>query len=129
MTPDVILPGYLVNSDDFNDHPPPYKFVRRGGRWGSCFANTYRSGGQFLLFLKKTKTGEFTVNWYALGPVNEQLHSDQDAWLIWVREQTRKPKVAPKPRATGKTITLSEVRLIRADALRRWWLPETQPSR
>ncbi len=52
---DLILPGYLVDRDDFNDHQPPYKFVRPNGRAGSCFANSYRSGGQFLLFLKKTK--------------------------------------------------------------------------
>src|ERR1700693_1556224 len=57
---DLILPGYLVDRDDFNDHQPPYTFVRPGGRAGSCFANSYRSGGQFLLFLKKTKAGEFT---------------------------------------------------------------------
>jgi hypothetical protein len=85
--PDVILPGYLVNHDDFNDHRPPYKFVRPNGRAGSCFANQYRAGAQFLLFLKKLPTGEYTVNWYALGPVNEQLRSEKDAWLLWVREQ------------------------------------------
>ena len=44
-------------------------------------ANSYRRGGQFVLFLKKTKAGELTVNWYALAPVNEQLHSDDDPWL------------------------------------------------
>lgn len=93
---DLILPGYLVTRDDFNDHRPPYTFVRPGGRAGSCFANSYRSNAQFILFLKKTKTGEFTVNWYALGPVNEQLHSEDDAWLLWVREQAAEPRPAPK---------------------------------
>jgi hypothetical protein len=63
----LILPGYLVDRDDFNDQPAPYGFVRPGGRTGSCFANAYRSGGQFLLLLKKTN-GELTVNWYALHP-------------------------------------------------------------
>jgi hypothetical protein len=87
--PELILPGYLVDSDDFNDRQPPYTFVRPNGRSGSCFANSYRSGGQFLLFLKKTKSGELTVNWSALGPVNEQLHSDGDKWLLWVRELLR----------------------------------------
>jgi hypothetical protein len=28
--------------------------------------------------------------------VNEQLHSDDDPWLIWVREQARKIKAAPQ---------------------------------
>jgi hypothetical protein len=92
----LVLPGYLVNRDDFNDREPPYTFVRPGGRAGSCFANSYRADGQFLLFLKKTKAGEFTVNWSALAPVNEQLHSDDDPWLTWVREQARKIKAAPQ---------------------------------
>ena len=81
---DLILPGYLVDKDDFNDRPSPYDFVRPNGRSGSCFANSYRSGAQFLLFLKKTEAGTFTVNWSALAPVNEQLHSDSDPWLLWV---------------------------------------------
>jgi len=91
---DFGLPGYLVDKDDFNDQPSPYEFVRPGGRSGSCFANSYRSNAQFLLFLKKTKDGGFTVNWYPLGPVNEQLHSDDDPWLLWVRERV---KEHPKP--------------------------------
>ncbi len=86
----LVLPGYLVGRDDFNDQQPPYSFVRPGGRAGSCFANSYRAGTEYLLFLKKTKTGDFTVNWAALSPVNEQLHSSDDAWLFWVREQARK---------------------------------------
>jgi hypothetical protein len=86
---DVVLPGHLVEVDDFNDQQSPYHFVRPNGRRGSCFADAYRSGGQFLLFLKRTGSGELTVNWYALAPVNEQLHSDVDPWLLWVREQTQ----------------------------------------
>jgi hypothetical protein len=86
----LVLPEYLVQIDDFNDQRPPYTFVRPGGRAGSCFANSYRADAQYLLFLKKTKTGEFTVNWAALAPVNEQLHSANDPWLLWVREQAKK---------------------------------------
>lgn len=103
VSSELILPGYLVDRDDFNDQRPPYTFVRPGGRAGSCFANSYRSGGQFLLVLKKTKAGEFTVNWYALGPVNEQLHSDDDPWLLWVREHAHRapgvPNAESKPAA------------------------------
>jgi hypothetical protein len=97
--PDLVLPGYLVDRDDFNDHPSPYNFVRPGGRRGSCFANSYRKGAQFLLFLKKKQSGELTVNWYALGPVNEQLHSDNDPWLLWVREQAPKKTEDIAPRS------------------------------
>lgn len=91
----LILPGYLVDRDDFNDHAPPYKFVRPNGRGGSCFANSYRRGGQFLLLLKKNSSEKFTVNWYALGPVNEQLHSADDPWLLWVREQAKEQHPTP----------------------------------
>jgi hypothetical protein len=87
---ELVLPGYLVSTDDFNDKPAPYLFVRPGGRAGSCFANSYRRDGQYLLFLKRPKAGEFTANWAALAPVNEQLRSSEDPWLIWVREQANK---------------------------------------
>ena len=86
---ELVLPGYLVDYDDFNDQKPPYNFVRPGGRAGSCFANSYKRGAEYLLFLKKTKTGALTVNWAALAAVNEQLHSSDDPWLLWVREQAR----------------------------------------
>jgi hypothetical protein len=82
----LVLPGILVDTDDFNDHASPYTFVRPDGRHGNCFATSYRSGGQFLLILKKNHDGEFTVYWHALGPVNEQLHSADDPWLLWVRK-------------------------------------------
>jgi hypothetical protein len=99
---ELVLPGYLADRDDFNDQPAPYSFVRPGGRAGSCFANSYRAGAQFLLFLKKLPDGELTVNWYALGPVNEQLHplaglAGEDPWLLWVREQVRKNKETTPP--------------------------------
>jgi hypothetical protein len=93
---EIVLPGYLSDRDDFNDQPPPYSFVRPNGRSGSCFANTYRTGAQFLLVLKKTKDGDYTVNWYALGPVNEQLRSDTDPWLVWVRQEAHRGVVPNK---------------------------------
>jgi hypothetical protein len=40
-----------------------------------CFANSYRQGTEYLLFLKKSNaSGELTIYWAALPPVNEQLH-------------------------------------------------------
>jgi hypothetical protein len=86
---DLVLPGVLVDMDDFNDQVPPYNLVRPAGRRGSCFASSYRSGGQFLLMLKKRSDGIFTLNWYPLAPVNEQLHSTDDPWLLWVRKQAK----------------------------------------
>jgi hypothetical protein len=64
VSTELILPGYLVDHDDYNDQVSPYNFVRPNGRSGSCFANSYRSGGQFLLLLKKRQPGGYTVNWY-----------------------------------------------------------------
>lgn len=91
---EVVLHGYLTARDDFNDQKPPYTFVRPGGRAGSCFANSYRRGAEFLLMLQGSGTS-FTVNWYALGPVNEQLRSSDDPWLVWVRQEVKKE--APLP--------------------------------
>ncbi len=84
----IVLNGYLSDRDDFNEMPVPYMFVRPYGRSGSCFANTYKEGAQFLLFLKRTKDG-YTPNISALGPTNEQLHPDKDEWLIWVRNHLK----------------------------------------
>lgn len=91
----VILPGYLVDRDDFNDVAVPYTFVRPGGRSGSCFANVYRQRSEFLLMLKKDADGTYRVNWYPLGPINEQLRHGSDPWLLWVREQVRKGGALP----------------------------------
>ena len=90
VPPVIVLPGYLVDRDDFNELKAPYTFVRRGGRSGSCFANSYRQNAEFLLMLRHQTDGSYTVNWYALGPVNEQLRSEDDAWLLWVRDQLRR---------------------------------------
>jgi hypothetical protein len=90
---DLSLNGYMEGYDDWNDKPAPYTFVRPDGRWGSCFAYTYRSGGKFVLMLTRvtnpTRQGstEYTVNWSALAPVNEQIKPADDPWLQWVREQ------------------------------------------
>ena len=83
---DLELHGYLSDKDDFNELDVPYRFVRRGGRSGSCFASTYRFGAEHLLFLKRVNN-RYAIDWYALGPTNEQLKSTDDRWLIWVRTQ------------------------------------------
>ncbi len=85
----ILLNGYLFEKDDYNDQKLPYTFVRKNGRSGSCFANTYKKGGSFLLFLKKTQTG-YTPNISALGPTNEQLRGTDDAWLLWTRDEVEK---------------------------------------
>lgn len=84
----LAIKGYVSDYDDFNDHPAPYRFVRPGGRHGSCFANSYKRGAQFLLFLQR-QGDEYTPYWYALGPVNEQLHGRSDPWVKWVKRYLR----------------------------------------
>lgn len=81
----VILNGYLSEVDDFNETEIPYNFVRSGGLRGSCIANEYKKGAEFLLFLRKVDE-KYTVYWYALAPTNEQLHSRNDEWITWVRD-------------------------------------------
>jgi hypothetical protein len=85
----VSLNGYLSDKDDYNEMPVPYTFVRPTGQGGSCFANTYKQGAQFLLFLKKVD-GKYTSNISALGPTNEQLRGANDAWLQWVKDYLKK---------------------------------------
>lgn len=85
----IVLHGYLADTNDFNNVPLPYRFVRPGGRSGSCFANSYKKGAQFLLFLRKTgkymsSTG-YTTNISALGPTNEQISGTDDPWVKWVK--------------------------------------------
>jgi hypothetical protein len=103
---ELVLSGYLSERDDFNDHRSPYTFVRPGGRAGSCFANSYRRGAQFLLLLKGSRAS-FTVNWYALGPVNEQLRSATDPWLLWVRDQVRRGRAQPNQRLQPTAVAIS----------------------
>jgi hypothetical protein len=51
--------------------------------------NSYRQGTLYALFLTKMKMGGLTVNWSALAPVNEQMRSSDDPWLVWVRQQAK----------------------------------------
>lgn len=80
----IVLNGNLSRKNDYNDMPVPYTFVRKNGRSGSCFANTYRKGGQFLLFLRKAASG-YTSNISPLGPSNEQVRGEEDPWVWWTR--------------------------------------------
>jgi hypothetical protein len=44
---ELVLPGFLVDIDDFSDQRVPYTSVRSAGRGGNCFADAYRQGGSF----------------------------------------------------------------------------------
>jgi hypothetical protein len=88
---ELILEGQLVDRDDFNELPAPYQQARSNAQAGSCWAWQYKTGAQYLLMLKKERpSGLLTVKWYPLAPVNEQLHSGDDPWLLWVRTQAKR---------------------------------------
>lgn len=80
----LVLPGIAVDHDDFNDQPVPYRIVRPSGRRGSCHAEEYRLRREYLLLLQDG-SARYPIFWWPLGPVNEQLRGDDDAWLKWVR--------------------------------------------
>jgi hypothetical protein len=84
LTESLVLNAQLSDKDDYNEKPVPYKIVRPDGQRGSCYANTYKQGAQFLLFLKKTGVG-YASDFVPLGPTNEQLKSETDPWLLWVK--------------------------------------------
>ena len=84
---DFWLQGDLVDGDDFNEGPVPYRMVRPAGQRGDCFASEYRLGGEYLLLLKKDTGGLLTAWWAPLAPLNEQISGPEDPWLRWVRER------------------------------------------
>lgn len=117
VTSTIVLSGYLTESDDFNDRSVPYDFVRPGGRGGSCSAYEYKQGAEFLLFLKRID-GRLTIRWYALAPTNEQLHSADDAWLIWVKEQLKSKRTESSvSKAISRDFNIETLRYLIAAAI------------
>ena len=82
----LALPGVAVERDDLNAGPVPYQMVRSAGQRGDCFAREYRLGAEYLLLLSD-REGRHPLQWWPLGPVNEQLRGDDDPWLAWVRSR------------------------------------------
>ena len=83
----LTLSGRLVDSDDFNSNPVPYRIVRRAGQRGHCFADEYRAGAEYLLIMKYRSATLLSPYWIPLAPFNEQLRGSGDPWLAWVRAQ------------------------------------------
>ncbi|HEU0173240.1 MAG TPA: hypothetical protein VFV58_03190 [Blastocatellia bacterium] len=48
----------------------------------------YKRGAEFLLFLKKSE-GKLSPYWDALSPTNEQLRSNTDPWISWVKNRLK----------------------------------------
>ncbi len=89
---EVTLYGELVDHDDFNDRRVPYDSVRPQGRWGTCFAWQYKPGAEYLLMLSYSDSHQLILSPFPLEPVNEQLHSPNDPWLLWVRKQAKRQR-------------------------------------
>lgn len=90
----LVLPGRIVDDDDFNRRPVPYQIVRSSGQRGDCYASEYKLGAQYLLLLARNSRG-LTVQWVPLAPVNEQIIGPEDAWVRWVRERANRVSSPP----------------------------------
>jgi hypothetical protein len=92
----IELPGKLVESDEYNSRPVPYRWARASALRGSCVTTEYRRGARYLLMLNQFGDGELMPS-APLMPVNEQLRGSSDPWLAWVREKVAhvSPRVAP----------------------------------
>jgi hypothetical protein len=85
----LVVFGELSQVDRFNGATVPYMF---GPLKGSlCHPINYRKGTSYLFLLKNRPDG-LTPYWHALAPLNEQLKSDTDPWLTWVRQNVAKGK-------------------------------------
>lgn len=82
----LLLPGVVVDRDDFNTGTVPYTLVRPSGQRGSCYTLEYRQGAEYLLVLRESRRG-LTPYWKPLAPFNEQIHGPDDPWATWVRQQ------------------------------------------
>ena len=92
--------GIFVNRDDFNSRPVPYTMVRGAGQHGSCYAEEYRRGAEYLLMLRPTSNSLLTPYWVPLAPLNEQVRGVDDPWVTWVR--TRALASGSRPRVGGE---------------------------
>lgn len=92
----VELPGKLVEHDEYNSRPVPYRWARTSALQGSCVTSEYRRGARYLLMLSEFGDGEL-MPWSPLMPVNEQLTGSSDPWLAWVRREIARvsPRLTP----------------------------------
>lgn len=81
----ITVPGRLADYRVPAGRRPPYAEIDCEGRvpgCGSCFAQTYKASGQYLLLLKGG-----TPYWAPLSPTNEEVSGPDDPWVTWVRRQ------------------------------------------
>ena len=83
----LMIRGVLSDRDDFNEAGANQNQARPGAG-GPCYAYSYRRGAKYLLMLRNTPEA-LTPYWSPLSRVNDQLRSDDDPWLAWVRRRLR----------------------------------------
>ena len=86
----LVLSGTLVDSSNFNVGPIPYVFSAQRQRTKYVLPDRYARDGRFLLFLGREMDSDggrsyLTVEHDARTPNSEQLRSEDDPWLAWVR--------------------------------------------
>ena len=107
----IVLPGRLVDQDDFNRLPVPYQMVRPSGQRGWCFTRDYRHNREYLLLLKSAR-GRLTTEWMPLAPLNEQVQGADDEWVRWVRavaharDRATRQRLLSKPEAPAPYVAL-----------------------
>ena len=89
VPPSLSVYGWLADTDDYNPRAVPYPAVRPAGLLGSCFAEEYRQGAEYLLLLKR-EDRQLTPYWAALAPTNEQIRGPDDPWVLWVLAERRR---------------------------------------
>lgn len=109
------LQGSLVDRDDFNEDPVPYRVVRPAGQRGDCFASEYRLDREYLFLLKRDTGGLLTAWWAPLAPLNEQISGPGDPWLRWVRERLPASAAGCRP-STPRGSSIDRVRSMVSEA-------------
>ena len=92
---------FVTVTGQIRDYPsdparrPPYDQIDCVGRvpgCGSCFAQSYKDGAQYLLLLKGG-----TPYWAPLSPTNEEVFGTDDPWVAWVRRRLAGRAPSPRP--------------------------------
>lgn len=81
--PSLTVAGQIRDYRGDPGRRPPYEQIDCVGRvpgCGTCFAQNYEDGAEYLLLLKGG-----TPYWAPLSPTNEEVSGPDDPWVVWVR--------------------------------------------
>lgn len=98
--PSLTVAGQIRDYRSDPGRRPPYEQIDCVGRvlgCGSCFAQSYKDGAEYLLLLKGG-----TPYWAPLSPTNEGVSGADDPWVVWVRRHLERGPLAPLGRAPAE---------------------------